>query len=355
MERKNMTIVERQARNRSVPGLRDRRAFLTEAGKCGALFMGGTCIAATAHLESRSASAQGGPADAGRAVQEKAMMVRIFGVARRAPGLTRAEVRGKSFIPLLGYGSSVLREAMKSNDTRQPLIFIQNFVNDAAFGTEGQTECPALSDRDFVAEYAMGVGDTVVGSVSGEIAPLPPPAGQPGAAVAGRQGGAGAGQGQRRRPTLPEYGESGTDLPLATRQVLAQGTRPLAVAGREKGMHFVKMSSAVAVADQLKVWQALHAKALEATPAFAESLAGYEVLQRLPDTAPRQPSRCGGEMPVPDLVACFWSKTNRGAAQFPSYVRRWRQADQQAAIDHSASFFVLVEEWEVFINPTFIG
>jgi hypothetical protein len=177
----------------------------------------------------------------------------------------------------------------------------------------------------------------------------PPPSDQPVTAAA-------AGQGQRRRrPALPEYGENGTDLPIAARQVLAQGTRPLAVTGREKGMHFIKLSSTVAVADQMKVWQTLHAKALEATPAFAQGLAGYELLQRLPDTASRQPARCGEEMPVPDLVACFWSKTKNGAAQFPGYVRAWRQADQQARVDGPASFFLLVEEWEVFINPTFIG
>ena len=317
MERKQMTDVNRHAKNRSVAGLKDRRGFLTDAGKYGALLVGGTYIAATAALESRAPSGQGGPADAGRDVQEKAKMVRIFGVARRAPGLTNADVRGKSFISFLGYGGSVMREAMKSNDNRQPLLFIQNFVNGAAFGVEGQTTCPAVSDRDFVGEYWMGIGDTVVSSVQGVIAPTPsdqpsppPPA---------------TGQARRRRPSLPEYGENGTDLPMATRQVLAQGTRPLAVTGREKGMHFIKLSSSVAAADQVKVWQTLHAKALEATPGFAEGLAGYELLQRLPDTPSRQPNRCGEEMPVPELVACFWSKTKNGAAQFPSYVRAWRK------------------------------
>src|SRR5580704_7167833 len=119
---------------------KNRRGFLTDAGMYGALLMGGPYLAATADLEGRAAGGQSGPAaaEAGRDVQEKAKMVRIFGVARRAPGLTNAEVRGKSYIPLLGYGGSVLREAMKSTDNRQPLLIIQNFVNGAAFGEEGQ-------------------------------------------------------------------------------------------------------------------------------------------------------------------------------------------------------------------------
>ena len=327
-------------------GLKDRRAFLTDAGKYGALVVGGMTAA---NLQRGAIAAQTTSADSGRPVQEKAMMVRVFGVARRAPGLTKADVRGKSFIPLLQYGANVLREATKVPDNRQPLLFIQNFISDAAFGVEGQADCPLFTDRDFVAEYLMGVGDTVVGSVSGEIAPMPGSQPPPGRAPAG------TGQPARRRPALPEYGEAGTDLPLATRQVLAQGNRPLAEAGREKGMHFLKMSSSVSAADQIKAWQALHEKALAATPIFASNLAGYELMQRLPDTANKQPNRCGAEMPVPDLVACFWSKTKPGSQEFPAYARALRKADQQNAIDGPASFFVLVEEWEVFMNPTFVG
>ena len=322
----------------------NRRTFLTDTGKLSAMLVGG--LAAT-----RSAlTAQTTSADEGRAVQEKAAMVRVFGVARRAPGLTKADVRGKSFIPLLGYGANVLREATKVPDNRQPMLFIQNFINDGAFGNEGQADCPIISDRDFVAEYLMGVGDTVVGSVSGEIAPMP------GSQPAAGRGGAGTGQPARRRPALPEYGENGTDIPLATKQVLAEGTRPLAIAGREKGMHFIKMSAGVSnVAEQVKAWQALHAKALAATPIFKDNLAGFELMQRLPDTAAKAPNKCGGEMPVPDLVACFWSKTKPGSQEFPSYVRALKKADQQNAIDGASSFFVLVEEWEVFMNPTFVG
>ena len=36
------------------------------------------------------------------------------------------------------------------SDNRQPLLFIQNFISDAAFGVEGQADCPLFTDRDFV-------------------------------------------------------------------------------------------------------------------------------------------------------------------------------------------------------------
>ena len=60
-------------------------------------------------------------------------------------------------------------------------------------------------------------------------------------------------------------------------------------------------------------------------------------------------------MPVADLVACFWSKTNQAAGEFPNYVRALRQADQRKEMDGQASFFVLVEEWEAMTQPTFEG
>ena len=53
-------------------------------------------------------------------------------------------------------------------------------------------------------------------------------------------------------------------------------------------------------------------------------------------------------MPVPELVACFWSKSKRGAAEFPTYARAFRQADQQKALDAPSSFFLMTEEWEVW-------
>jgi hypothetical protein len=95
-------------------------------------------------------------------------------------------------------------------------------------------------------------------------------------------------------------------------------------------------------------------KALEATPAFASGLAGHEVLQRLAGAATQLPNRCGPAIPVSDLVACYWSKTNNAAAQFPNYVRTLQKMDSQGAIDKLTTFFVMVEEWEVFINPTFV-
>ena len=161
---------------------------------------------------------------------------------------------------------------------------------------------------------------------------------------------------RRRVAALPDSGERGTDINVVARQVLAQGTRPLSPSGRvDKAMHFVRLSSTVAVADHVKVWQTLHAKALEGNTAFADGLAGLELLQRLPDLPSRQPTSCGGEMPVADLVACFWFKTKRSAQLFPDYARSWRRADLQTAIDVPATFFVVVDEVEVWTNPSFVG
>ena len=151
-------------------------------------------------------------------------------------------------------------------------------------------------------------------------------------------------------------GGANTNVNVAARQVLAQGTRPLSPSGRiDKTMHFVKMRSDVRSPDQVSTWQALHAKAVEATPGFADGLAGYEVCQRLADAEPRQPNRCGQDLPVADLVASFWFKTKTGSALFPGYVRALRRADQQATIDGPASFFVFVDEVEVWTNTSFIG
>jgi hypothetical protein len=133
--------------------------------------------------------------------------------------------------------------------------------------------------------------------------------------------------------------------------VLAQGTRPLAVKGREKGMHFIKLPTGSPRANQIRIWQTLHEKAMAASPVFASELAGYELLQRLPDTPDVQINRCGPPIPVPELVACFWSKSNRGAAQFPTYARAFHRADQKA-IDGQASFLVMTEEWEVYTSAT---
>jgi hypothetical protein len=336
MERKSMTDVKRRVRHGSVPGLSDRRDFLAGAGKYGALLVGGACLAA-ADAEGLAQVALDGPGDT-RAVQEKAMAVRVFGLVQRAPGLTRAELRRKSFLPLHAYYSGVFQDAIKMNDSRSQLIHIENFVTDAAFGADGQMQCSAVVNRDFVAELSYGVGDTKVGNMAGQV-DVPRT------------------QGERRRvAAFPDSGERGTDISVVARQVLAQGTRPLSPSARiDKAMHFIKLSATVAAADQVKIWQTLHAKALEAAPAFAAALVGHEVLQRLPDLPPRQPSRCGAEMPVADLVACFWFKTKQSAAQFPGYVRALRQADQQGVIDAPASFFVLVDEVEVWTNPSFIG
>ena len=143
---------------------------------------------------------------------------------------------------------------------------------------------------------------------------------------------------------LPRWAEPGTEMNVAAQQVLAQGTRPSPIAGGSKAMYFIKMSPAVGAADQLKIWQALHAKALEAIPAFGPGLQGYEVLQRLADVAPRQANKCSGEIALPDLVACFWPRD--GLKNFTDYARAFRRAETQKALDFPASFFLLVEEYD---------
>jgi hypothetical protein len=78
-------------------------------------------------------------------------------------------------------------------------------------------------------------------------------------------------------------------------------------------------------------------------------------LQRIAGTPDRAPQRCGAEVPVPDLVACFWVKTKPTVAQLSNYIRNLRKADAQKALDGPSSFLLLVEEWEVFMNPTFVA
>ena len=109
-------------------------------------------------------------------------------------------------------------------------------------------------------------------------------------------------------------------------------------------MYFLKMSPSVTSADQLKVWQTLHTRALETLPAFGGGLQGHEVVQRLPDVANRQTNRCVGEIDVPDLVASFWPKD--GLKTFPDYARAFRQVDKENALHLPASFFLLVEEYD---------
>jgi hypothetical protein len=111
-------------------------------------------------------------------------------------------------------------------------------------------------------------------------------------------------------------------------------------------MHFIKMSSTGAAADRVKAWQTLHARALDANPAFGAGLLGYEVLRRLPNTAARQTTRCAGTILVPELVACFWSKKADGGVACQDYVRAFRRADKEKVLDNAASFFLVVQEYQ---------
>src|SRR5262245_60172874 len=161
---------------------KNRRTFLTDAGKYGALLVGGTYLTATADLENRASAqddlAQGSvEALAGYDAKEKGDMVRVFGVGRRAPGMLRGDMRRKTFIMWTGYANAAVREATSGALTGGQLLFIMNFVNEAAFGFDGDTQCVSLGERDFVAEYFM----------RGSQAPAPGRGGQTEAAGGGRE------------------------------------------------------------------------------------------------------------------------------------------------------------------------
>lgn len=334
----------------------DRRRFLSGAGKYGALLVGGSCLGTSAGAWAQANQESIVPPEAGFDVKEKLNMIRIFSAVQRAPGVTRSEVRRKSNIAVLQYGAGVMFELTNIPDNRGPLMMIQNWINDAAFG-DAQSMCLPFVERDFVGEYFQAVGETVVITVQGEIAPGPKE--QAAAAAAADAAAKAAGQAgpppRRRRPLLPDWCEPGTDLRLGARQVIAQGTRPLAEKGREKGMFFIKLSPGIPHADQVRLWQGLHEKAIAASSVFAGQIAGFELMQRLPNTPDTQMNACGPSMPVPELVASFWSKTTRGAGQFPVYMRAFREAaGQQKAIDGSASFMVMAEEEEVRQSPSFV-
>jgi hypothetical protein len=270
-------------------------------------------------------------------VEEKGV-VRVLGVVQRRSGLTRLQVKFRSpdfdfsaadralIAGAVGEATDRRRPTtlgtyyrwvhteLTKNDPGRNLKHIHNVVVDGAFGDA--TPCTAFGNRDLVAELSYErEGQT------------PAPTGRP-------------------EPTPPDSLESGTALNLVVQQALAHGTRPAEPSGNEKVMHFIKMSSTGSSADTVKAWQALHTRALEANPAFGAGLQGYEVLQRLPNTAARQTTRCAGEVLVPELVACFWSKKTDGGVACQDYVRAFRRADKEKVLDNAASFFLVVQEYQ---------
>lgn len=311
-------------KNKGTAGLKDRRGFLTEAGTYGSLLIGGTYLAMSSPLETEL-SAQAETRETKRPVKDDGLKLRGFAVVRRAPGQSRKDVRRKALVPLSGYSRACLNELTTPVNARQT-SFVQCYVNDASYAAEGVDACPMLSERDFVSEWLFAVDPN---PPAPPAAPAVPPRRPP------------------RGPALPDWGESGTDIRLIMKQLFAQGDRLLAIPGREKGMHFIKMASTVPAADHLKVWQDLHAKAMGTLPEmFSNAVLGYELLQRMPDTAAKQASRCGGEMTVPDLVSQFWSKTNPGSQQFLNYARAIYKADTNGALDKVNCFALMLEEWE---------
>ena len=297
--------------------------------------MGAAYIPGTSPLEAGDATAQAGGDEI--PVEEKGV-VRVLGVVQRRSGLTRLQVKFRS--PDFDFSAAdralIAGAAIPTGNTRRPttlgtyyrwvhteltkndpgrnLRHIHNVVNDGAFGDA--TPCTAFGNRDLVAELSY--------ESDGQ---KPAPTGRP-------------------EPNPPDSLESGTALNLVVQQVLANGTRPGEPSGNEKVMHFIKMSSAGAAADTVKAWQTLHARALEANPAFGGGLQGYELLQRLPNTAARQTTRCAGEILVPELVACFWSKKADGGVACQNYVNAFRRADKEKALDNAASFFLVVQEYQ---------
>jgi hypothetical protein len=140
-------------------------------------------------------------------------------------------------------------------------------------------------------------------------------------------------------PNMPRWVEDGSEMNLVVQQVFARGTRPSPIQN-EKAMYFIKF--APSVTDRQKTWQTLHERALKEFAAFGEGLRGYELVQRLPDVAPRQPNRCGSEMILPDVVAMYWR--DDGVKNFSDYAKAFRRADTENAIDLWNTFFLLVDE-----------
>ena len=329
MDRKN--LVDRGAQNLFDvrQGLTGRRRFLAGAGKYGAVLLGAASTAGGAGTE--PAYAQGPIQGDETPVEHRRDSVRILGVAQRRPGLTRTEAPfadSPHIVP--SYYARVHRGLTQKTPGRDVRTTI-NVVTDCAFGGDRnplpgpenlhievpppQMPCTILSNRDMMSDvtyepFVQGVRQEWTGWA----------------------------------PNQPRWVEPGTELNLAARQVLAQGTRPAPAAGGPRATYFMKMASTVAASDQLKVWQMLHAGAVEAVPGFGDGLQGYEVLQRLPEVAPRQANTCVGAIVLPDLVASFWPKN--GLRNFPDYARALRRLDTENALDLPASFFLMADEYE---------
>ena len=331
MERKD--LVDREAQSlfdRVRQRLTGRRRFLAGAGKYSALIVGAAYTAGTSGPD--RAYAQGAYPSSGEVpIEHRSDIVRILGVAQRRPGLTRTEAPfadSPHIVP--SYYAKVHRELTQKTPGQDVRTTI-NVVTDCAFGGDRnpppgpenlhievpppQMPCTILSNRDMMSDV------TYEPFVQG-----------------GRQGWTGWAS------NMPRWVEPETELNLAARQVFAQGTRPAPAAGGPRASFFMKMSSTVAASDQLKVWQTLHARAVEAVPGFTDGLQGFELLQRLPDVAPRQKNKCVGEIVLPDLVASFWPKN--GLRNFPEYARACRRLDKENALDLPLCFFLMADEYE---------
>ena len=279
-----------------------------------------------------------------RTVSEQSKVLTVLSIGRRMPGFTVRMARTQKFTMLPSYGAAIIRDVMKTDERRKDgvggvyqgaLATNLNFVVDAAI--EGQGSTLLFNDPHFVLEYKQPTGNV----------------------DAGGGGGAPAGDVEERRrgpagPMRLAWTEAGTELRIIGRQVFGQGIRPIAPDGGYRAMLFIRMPT-VTPADQLKVWQALHAKALESNAAFAKGLVGLEVVQRLGETPPTQVIPGRGDVPLPDLIVSFWTKSPQLTVQFEGYVQALRESDQQKVIDAPSTFFLIVDEQEIWLNPSFEG
>jgi len=326
----------------------DRRRFLTEVGKYGALTLGAAYLPANLSAQGRGGGggrgggegAAGGYESGGDAaddrpevpVEVKGNQYRMIALTQRRPGLMRVEAFGADSPHIVPAYYATIYAALLGKKPGQCTASVIGTVTDGAFGGD-RLPPPGPSNLHITVAHPTTPQTSLVNRdmvVETQWQPL---------GANGREGG------QGWAANMPRWVEPGSEINLIMKQVFAQGTRPNPISGGEKAMYFIKMAPSVAPADQLKAWQALHAKAAPTVRGFSDQIQGMEVLQRVPEVAPKQTIKGYGEVALPDLVAVFWPKEEK-LRNFSDYARATRIEDKENIIDLPASFFFLVNEYD---------